>query len=172
MLEQFRPYVPKEISLSLADCYRDFDLSKIALTGEINPEEWSKLSYKYNTGFQENLKYRSESGLYTRSKAEADIATKLEQEQFHFRYEPQLTLGKHTFYPDFCALHRISHRPIYWEHFGAMDQPRYAHSACEKLRIYAEHGYYLGDNLIMTWETGKEPLNFPHINDRIQKYLL
>ena len=53
-----------------------------------------------------------------------------------------------------------------------MDDPIYINKTMEKLRIYAEHGYHLGDQLIMTWETGDHPLNFLHINDRIEKYLL
>lgn len=172
MLADFQLYDPEEIKASLPAHYQDYNYSTLLLKDDIEANSWAEAPYKHNTAFLENLIYKSEGGLATRSKAEADIATKLEQNHFIFRYEPELRLGKHTFYPDFCVLHPLHRRLIYWEHFGAMDQPKYAHDTMEKMRIYAEHGYRLGDNFIMTWESKKSPLQFGHINDRINTYLL
>ena len=134
-------------------------------------EDWFKNSESQNPAYPENLKHQSDGGLRTRSKAEAMIATKLEQEQILFRYEPSLWLGNHHVFPDFAALHQYEKRLIYWEHLGLMDDPAYANNAIDKLRIYSEHGVCLGDNLIVTWETSDNPLTYAHIADRISRYL-
>lgn len=169
-INQLKLYDPPEIKNKLSLQYRNFNLSKIAFDGDVDPDVWAKEPYGHNTSFQENLKYRSEGGQPTRSKAEADIATKLEQMGLVYRYEPILYLGTYKVLPDFCALHPVSRKQIYWEHYGLMDNPDYANDAMDKLRLYAEHGYQLGDNLIMTWETRQASLTFEHINDRIRIY--
>ncbi len=46
---------------------------------DVDPEAWAAERYEINDGFPEGKLYRSEGGVWTRSKAEADIATKLEQ---------------------------------------------------------------------------------------------
>lgn len=169
-LDRFQIYDPEAIRNGLPAYYSDFDTSPLLLAGDIDPKSWEASSYAKNTCYLKHLKNQSEGGLRTRSKAEADIATKLEQNHLQFRYEPLLCLGTHTVSPDFCVIHPLHRRQIYWEHFGSMDDPKYANDTMEKLRLYAQHGYLLGDNLIMTWETKENPLTFKHINDRIKTY--
>ena len=52
-----------------------------------------------------------------------------------------------------------------------MDDPAYAGKALSKLDMYSKYGYFLGDNLIMTWETKAQPLTFKQINDQISMFL-
>lgn len=170
LLHHFQIYDPQAIREALPVHYRDFNLAPIMTEGDIEPIHWASAPYPCNTSYPDHLKYKSECGLMTRSKAEASIATKLEQHHLAFRYEPLLKLGEHTFSPDFCVLHPVYRRPIYWEHFGRMDDPSYAADTMEKLQIYAAHGYHLGDNLIMSWETGLKPLQFHHIEKLINAY--
>ena len=59
-----------------------------------------------------------------------------------------------------------------WEHFGSMDNAAYAAGVMEKLQRYAEYGYQLGDNLIMTWEDKAHPLTFRTINEMVKMYLI
>lgn len=172
LLRHFQIYDPQAIREALPVHYRDFSLAPIMAEGDIDPAHWASAQYPYNTAYPDHLKYKSERGLMTRSKAEASIATKLEQHHLTFRYEPLLELGEHTFSPDFCVLHPVYRRSIYWEHFGRMDDPAYTADTMEKLQIYAEHGYHLGDNLIMSWETGLNPLQFHHIEKLINTYFL
>lgn len=169
-LQHTSVYDPAALPEKLPSYYQSFDYTDLLLEGDINAQTWEAAQYPRNTAFPENLIYQSEGGLLTRSKAEADIATKLERTGLLFRYEPRLLLGKHCYYPDFGVLHPVHRREIYWEHYGKMDDPVYAKATIEKLRVYAEHGYHLGDNLIMTWETKQCPLTFAHINDRINCY--
>lgn len=168
-LQKFQVYDPAKITEALPSYYAP-EFAGILLDGDLDPKLWAKTPYAHNTAFPENLIYQSEGGLSTRSKAEADIATRLEQMGFIFRYEPLLQLGNKFFYPDFCIVHPVHRRLVYWEHFGKMDEPDYSNKTMEKLSVYAEHGYHLGDNLIMTWETKAKPLTFAHINDRIETY--
>ncbi|MCQ4635158.1 hypothetical protein NE619_00225 [Anaerovorax odorimutans] len=169
-LKSFHIYDGSVLSKELPSHYRDFDYSDLLFPGDVNPAVWGEQAYAHNTAHPEDLIYSSEGGLKTRSKAEADIATVLERRGFVFHYEPKLKLGKHIYYPDFLIVHPFHRRLIYWEHFGSMDNPPYAKATMEKLRVYAQNGYTLGDNLIMTWETLDSPLTFPHINDRIRTY--
>ena len=168
-IAQFQLYDPAR--LQMPSSYADFDFSNLLLKGDVNPVLWVAEPYPHNKAFPEDLIYQSEGGLLTRSKAEADIATMLERNRIVFRYEPELRLDRHLYYPDFCIIHPIHRRILYWEHFGKMDDPEYAHNTMEKIRVYSQHGYHLGQNFIMTWETKAHPLHFGHINDRILTYL-
>ena len=169
-LDQLVVYDAARLGDKLLPHYKDFDYTPLLLNGDINPETWSKQLYPHNTNHPEDLIHESEGGLRTRSKAESQIATMLEGRNIHFRYEPRLQLGKHLYFPDFYILHPVQRKLIYWEHFGKMDDPVYVLNTIEKLRVYSEHGYRLGDNLIMTWETKDYPLTFNHIKKRIDLY--
>lgn len=172
LLKVMHPYDPIEIQAKLPRQYEGMYLRSFFLDGDIWLENWQEESYEKNTGFAQNLIYRSEGGLMTRSKAEADIATMLERNELTFRYEPVLYLGKKKVSPDFCVVHPYSRKQIYWEHFGSMDNPDYADKTMDKLRRYAKYGYFLGDRLIVTWESRYNPLTFHHINDRIKRVFL
>lgn len=170
-MKRFQLYDPVAIKQTLPACYQDFGLSPLMPEGDLDPHEWAQEPYPRNEAYPEHLRHVSEGGLLTRSKSEVLIATKLEEKGVIFRYEPLLTLGNHTLSPDFCTLHPAHRRLIYCEHFGKMDDPDYASDAMRKLELYSEHGYCLGDNLIMTWESKAAPLQLQHINRCISLYL-
>lgn len=171
LLENINAYDIISLQAALPKHYHEFNCSKFMLKGDINPESWDKTPYKRNPAFPDKLVHRSANGLMTRSKAEAMIATRLEEKGLIFRYEPELWLGKHHYFPDFVIIHPTERRLIYWEHCGRMDEPEYANNAMEKFRVYSENGIHMGDNFIMTWETLSTPLTFQHIDDRIHLYL-
>ena len=58
-------------------------------------------------------------------------------------------------------------KEYYYEHFGMMDDPSYAEAAVQKLASYAKHGFFPGQNLLVSFETQKQVLN----PDLIQKML-
>ena len=62
-------------------------------------------------------------------------------------------------------------KEVYWEHLGRMDDSGYAEMAVKKIDMYEQHGIYPGENLILTYETKKYPLNLKQVQRKIQKYL-
>ncbi len=48
-----------------------------------------------------------------------------------------------------------------------MDNPDYLEKALLKLDSYQRNGYFLGDNLIITYETGNHPLDTRLIENTI-----
>ena len=52
-----------------------------------------------------------------------------------------------------------------------MDDPGYVQDNLSKIRAYEKSGYFLGDNLILTFETKNLPLDTREI-DRIIKHFL
>ncbi|MCO7121718.1 hypothetical protein NIA71_07125 [Ihubacter massiliensis] len=171
LLKKFKPYDFWDVRKRMASAYAGFNSDFLLLDGDLNPETWKDADYPSNPFHREDIIHESENGLQTRSKAEAMIATKLEQNKLIFRYEPELILGSHVIYPDFCIPRSHDRKLVYWEHFGKMDDPAYAGKALSKLDMYSKYGYFLGDNLIMTWETKAQPLTFKQINDQISMFL-
>lgn len=79
--------------------------------------------------------------------------------------------GKITVYPDFLCLNLRTRQEFIWEHFGLMDDPKYAANFVRKLHIYADNGIIAGHNLIITTESSKEQLNPKHVEELIKLYL-
>ncbi|MBO5165711.1 MAG: hypothetical protein J6B90_03800, partial [Lachnospiraceae bacterium] len=79
--------------------------------------------------------------------------------------------GYGKFYPDFTVLNVKKRKEIYWEHLGMMDDVDYVDNALQKIRIYEENGIYTGENLIITYETKKNPINQKIVNRMISRYL-
>lgn len=169
--DSFKIYDLKAMGASLPRVYRDHDCSEMLLQGDIDPAAWASADYECNKAYPERKRYRSEGGVWVRSKSEADIATKLEQKGFSFRYEEMICVDGRWMAPDFTILCIVERRVKYWEHFGMMDDPCYAAAAMDKLCHYAHNGIRMGDNLIVTWETSERPLLFDDINDRIDSML-
>ena len=127
----------------------------------------------YTLGFEEwDPEHYSLLGRKTRSKSEADICNCLDKADVPYRYEERIVLDGREYYPDFTCLNKRTRTQYYWEHFGRPTDPSYAERMVSKLNIYREHDIYPGKNLIMTFETGEQPLNVRIINDVIEKYLL
>lgn len=74
-------------------------------------------------------------------------------------------------HPDFYCLNLRTRQEFAWEHFGMMDDPDYASRAAEKLRLYAENGFFPGKNLIITMETTKQQLSSKMLREVIKAYL-
>ena len=48
----------------------------------------------------------------------------------------------------------------------------YANNNIHKLFYYEQNGYYAGENMILTFETSKVPLDSKTIKNKIRQYLL
>ena len=106
-----------------------------------------------------------------RSKSEVMIANALLKEKIPYRYECPLTLGNSIIHPDFTILRMRDRKEIYWEHLGMLDDTEYRNTAFQRIRLYEKHGIFPGDNLILTFETYKMPLNAEVIQQTIGQYL-
>lgn len=148
------------------------------LTASQYAAAWSSQKYKGKT-FQPDAKglYTS-SGKRVRSKSEVIIAETLARLEVPYHYEyPHVLIsgagrhGKITVYPDFLCLNLRTRQEFIWEHFGLMDDPKYAANFVRKLHTYADNGIIAGHNLIITTESSKEQLNPKHVEDLIKLYL-
>ena len=126
--------------------------------------KWQNAIYKKCSKYPEKKTVRAVNGEMVRSKSEAIILGLLLQKQLPYRYECQLLLGNREFYPDFTILHPETHEIVYFEHFGMMDDRKYADEAFSKLQYYNEHGIIQSHNLIATFETADKPLDLNYVD--------
>ena len=120
---------------------------------------WVHAEYETNPKCPENLQYMTSSGLKVRSKSEIMIAASLEKYGIPFRYECLLETPAGPFYPDFTIRHPQTGKLYIWEHFGMIDDNAYAATSLPKIGVYAQMGFFPGDNLLMTFETKERPFN-------------
>lgn len=121
--------------------------------------EWMHAPYNRNPLHPEQLTHKCSSGNVVRSKSESLIDMLLYTSKLPYRYECELILGDTTLYPDFTVYHPYTSQIVYWEHFGMMDDPKYARTAYSKLQFYNSHGIIPSVNLIITFETKANPLS-------------
>ena len=141
-------------------------------TWENQLEQWQQEKYE-GKGFQENdLVIYSEKGERVRSKSEKILADFFYRNNIPYKYERPLPLkGYGIVYPDFTFLSPESRQEIYWEHEGKMDEPGYARAAVKKIQTYEENGIYVGERLILSFETDKTILNTNDIERKVKSYL-
>ena len=132
---------------------------------------WSNEPFTQNTNHPEYLRFKTKNGLKVRSKSEVFIVNCLLKHNIPFRYESQLVVGNSTFYPDFTIYLPKDDRLIIWEHFGMADDPDYREKMNAKMRLYFNHGYVPGYNMICSYETKKVPLSEEYIETLIEAYL-
>lgn len=89
-----------------------------------------------------------------RSKSEGLIAQLLKSLGIPYRYEQELCLKDGVvFAPDFTIIDPYSHKEVYIEHFGMIDDPEYAINCIQRILEYEKNGIYLNINLFCTFET-------------------
>ena len=133
--------------------------------------EWETQPYRTNPFYLEGKIIDTPYGFAVRSKSELLILIALKENGICVRYECEIIIGGRKEYPDFLILHPKTGELIIWEHLGMMDDPDYARHAVEKIRRYAENGWVLGQNLILTAETKDKPLSARFVKAQIE-YLL
>lgn len=116
--------------------------------------------------------YETDRKERVRSKSELTIANALAKRGIPYRYECPLKLENGTIvYPDFTALNVAERRVLYWEHRGMMDDREYAKQAVFKVKSMARNGIIPGRDLIITEETGANPLGTDEVEAMIEAYL-
>lgn len=136
-------------------------------------EQWSKAPYD-GKAFQEGYpEYFAQNGLRVRSKSEGIIVDCLLDYAAVFRYEcPLILKGFGKIHPDFMVLNRRTGKTFIWEHFGKMDDWKYANDMVKRVEAYHYNGYYEGKNLIYTLETMQQPFGPRDAKRIIEQYLI
>ena len=165
-------YTYKSDKLLHSDGYREL----IAPMFEKNSSvavAWANQDYAISTYKPEEKIYRSSAGIMHRSKGEALIATALFHHGIAFRYECEFRLsnGKRLF-PDFMIYNPKNGDIFIWEHLGMMDIDHYRHGNMQKLVSYADNGYLVNQNLIVTMESDTLHIDMVQIEAIISRYFL
>jgi len=132
---------------------------------------WEAVKYQRKEFYDGTPEFYTAKGERVRSKSEVIIADALNREGIPYRCEyPAYIKGIGNFYPDFTVLDVKKRKEIIWEHFGMMADSEYAQNFVSKINHYERNGYYLGDNLICTFETGEKPLSQKVVKSMIERY--
>lgn len=115
-------------------------------------------------------------GERVRSKSELLISDQLNRYGIPYRYEKPVELQdwKKTVIcrPDFTVMNKRTGKIFLYEHLGKMDDEDYVAANMRKLDLYERNGYLLGDNLVVTHETGRIPLNRNVLDSYIKIYFI
>ena len=142
-------------------------------TDDMYIQRWMEEHPGNQNPFPDGGKYYTAKGNYVRSKSEKIIADLLDKYNVPYRYEPMLELdNRHTVYPDFVILNVRERKTIYWEHLGMLGDVDYARKNFEKIAIYEENGYNVGDNLLMSMESEQKPFDAKSVENKIKKYCI
>lgn len=147
-------------------------ITPICETEEQFISKWEAIKYQ-GKGFSEDTpEFYTAKGERVRSKSELIIADLLNREGIPYRYEYPIHLkGMGKIYPDFTVLNIKTRKEMYLEHLGMMDDPTYAEKAFQKIATYEQNGIFLGEKLLLTYETRKRPLSQKQVILLIRHYL-
>ena len=163
---------PMDLFETLSDKRREIVIPAFD-TDEMVRQKWESIQYE-RKGFEpDDPEFYTDKGERVRSKAEVIIANKLLKYDILYHYERPLFLkGFGWIHPDFWVLNLRLRKTFYLEHFGKMDDERYANDNLLKTRAYQKNGIYLGEKLIITSESDKYPMDIREIDAIIQHFFL
>lgn len=101
---------------------------------------------------REHLIYKSNNGIFVRTKSELIIANFLEANNISYMYEPRLILGHRTVYPDFLLEKSCDNTTMPLEHLGMLGNIEYDKRNIKKITDYTKNGYYPSRDIIYTYE--------------------
>lgn len=133
-------------------------------------ERWALQEYQHKEAPAKG--FHTDRGEVVRSKSEVLIANKLFANHIPYRYEEALSLPEYTLYPDFTVLNKRTRKEFVWEHLGMTSDVDYASNAFGRLMTYQKNGFVLGENLILSIESLKQPLDGRQIQRIIDVFLL
>ena len=178
-IDYLNKYINKYGNYSIEQLYDGLnDYRKKLVTPIVYPtneyvNEWKSVQYEGKPFEEMSPCYYTDVGERVRSKSEIIIANKLNKMGIPYRYEYPISFGRgFNVYPDFYCLNIQTREEYIWEHFGMMDAKEYADKAIKKINGYNKQGYWLGKNLIVTFETSQTPINVVLVEQIIKMYLL
>lgn len=171
-LAQYNPEGINDVYESLCDAKKRF-VNPVFKPNNSFVEEWLNKQHGEKNSYPKENSFKTENGEYVRSKSEKILADMFKNKGIPYKYEPLLELNsREIVYPDFVLLNVRTRKTYYWEHLGYISDGDYASKNLMKLRKYEEAGYFIGDNLLLSMESAKNPLNIKEIEAKIESYLL
>ncbi|MBQ6686019.1 MAG: hypothetical protein IJM99_07940 [Firmicutes bacterium] len=122
--------------------------------------------------YPEGLIHKNSVGEMFRSKSEVQISELLRSMNISYVYEPQFSLGSKTVHPDFMLTHPLSGKPLLIEYFGMVDDNDYGLRMLEKIRLYLNHGYIPGRNILFLFETPTSGIDLMAVQSCIKQLTL
>lgn len=165
-------FVPESEKMLYPDSHFYPLLSPFILPTSEKIREWMTASYESNPMYPEHLIYKTNAGIYVRSKSESLIVSLLVQYQIPFRYECPLILDGICYYPDFTIMHPKTGKIYYWEHLGLLDNDSYVKDNAVKLQRFVKNGIIPTKQLIITCETKDNPIDLDYVDNLIHFYFL
>lgn len=136
----------------------------------------SKWFTKYQTKsiLEGETGYLTVNGKVVRTKSEKAIANALTYHGVPFKYECHLKFKGcgNPVYPDFTVLNMRTGEEFFWEHLSLSEKEEVPKAFGWRLDLYARNRIYLGENLILSYETPHSPLDLSMINHYIERYLV
>ena len=177
-LESIENYFARNTKLYAEQVYENLHKERKKLITPIREaeeqflENWKAVDYEGKGFTVDAPEFYTTRGERVRSKSEWIIGELLERNEIPYRYEYPIYLkGLGKIYPDFTILNVKRRKELYWEHFGMMDNPSYVEKAIGKIRMYEQNEIFPGENLIITYETSRNPISQKVVMILIQKYL-
>ncbi len=144
----------------MLSAHRQNLVQPIALTDEEFVKRWQEQEYARKPFSDDYPEYYTNRGERVRSKSEIIIANLLDKLGIPYHYEKPVELdGYGTIYPDFTILRTDDRKELFLEHLGMMDDPEYCRHALERVALYEKNGFFIGDMLLISYETSLQPLN-------------
>ncbi|MBQ8469087.1 MAG: hypothetical protein IJ547_00645 [Clostridia bacterium] len=172
-LNAYPARLPEDVYNSYMEERREL-ITPIVTPWEAFAEQWQAARYEPNP-YPMEKSFPTARGELVRSKSEVEIANYLYYRDIPYRYECPLRLkdGQKTLtlYPDFTILDRATREVVLLEHLGRMDDPGYVNRVLEKRRVYEEHGFFEGENILYTWESGEHPLTRRQVERKLEHRL-
>ena len=147
-------------------------ITPLAVPDEIRITKWLNEPFTPNPYYEEHRIYQTRNGEFVRSKSEVLIADMYFEMGIPYKYEAPLRLryGKLK-YPDFTLLNTGTNQLIYHEHLGCLDDSDYLQSNLNKIYDYLQNDIFIGNNLIITFESESCPLDIPQIKKLVRSLL-
>lgn len=123
-----------------------------------------------NVYFEKSLIHMTLKGHLVRSKSEVIIANMLYSAGIEYEYEKELKWDDGSrLLPDF-TIEDVEHDVcFYWEHCGMLGDYGYRKRWEEKESIYAEHGIYKDDNLLVSKDSLNGAINSKELKEIIER---
>ena len=134
---------------------------------------WKNSSYDRNMNYPDQLRFSTVvPDLMVRSKAEADIVSRLEHYGVPYHYEEIQTIGGVRVAMDFTCRNLSTKQILFWDHRGMLDNPAYIQKTLNCDALFLKEGIIPWMNLIITTETKDCPLDLQWVDTIIRHYLL
>ena len=144
----------------------------ISMTRKGYLSQWLEQQYSGNPMTKSSAEIVTNRGEIVRSKSEKILADMFDAANVPYKYECPLQIRNgYVIYPDFTFLDPVTLEEIYWEHFGLMDDEEYSNRALEKIKTYEAAGLYMGERLLVSFESVQVFLNLDTVRRIIDRRL-